>query len=79
MKFREQRNVDANQDIPRSKSYESAIVNLSNDLPLPSAFYQQHHWRIYYNDLLQKHQQFGNEYIYVSILLHLCRFNKHFF
>ncbi|KAJ9606947.1 hypothetical protein H2200_008958 [Cladophialophora chaetospira] len=64
MKFREQRNIDANRDIPRSKSYESAIVNLSNDLPLPSAFYQQHHWRIYYNDLLQKHQQFGNEYIY---------------
>ncbi|OAL39407.1 hypothetical protein AYO20_01277 [Fonsecaea nubica] len=64
MKFKEQRSLDAQQSIPRSKSYESAIVNLSNDLPLPSAFYQQHHWRIYYNDLLQKHQQFGNEYIY---------------
>jgi len=50
--------------MPRSKSYESAIVNLSSNLPLPATFYQQHHWRIYYNDLLQKHQQFGNEYIY---------------
>ncbi|KIX02343.1 uncharacterized protein Z518_08284 [Rhinocladiella mackenziei CBS 650.93] len=64
MKFREQRALDAQQNIPRSKSYESAIVNLSSNLPLPAAFYQQHHWRIYYNDLLQKHQQFGNEYIY---------------
>jgi betaine lipid synthase len=48
----------------RSKAYESAIVNLSAKLPLPSTFYQNHHWRIYYNDLLQKHLQFNNEYIY---------------
>lgn len=26
--------------------------------------YQQHHWRIYYDDQLQKHSQFGDEYIY---------------
>lgn len=64
MKFREQRELDAQYNVPRSKSYESAIVNLSSNLPLPAAFYQQHHWRIYYNDLLSKHQQFGNEYIY---------------
>ncbi|EXJ80976.1 hypothetical protein A1O3_07264 [Capronia epimyces CBS 606.96] len=63
-KFREHRALDAQQNVPRSKSYESAIVNLSSNLPLPAAFYQQHHWRIYYNDLLTKHQQFGNEYIY---------------
>ncbi|KAL1976867.1 hypothetical protein VTN31DRAFT_3149 [Thermomyces dupontii] len=48
----------------RSKAYESAIVNLSSNLPLPSAFYQNHHYRIYYNDLLPKHTQFNNEYIY---------------
>ncbi|ODH48253.1 hypothetical protein GX48_05653 [Paracoccidioides brasiliensis] len=48
----------------RSKAYESAVVNLSANLPLPSSFYQNHHWRIYYNDLLNKHTQFGNEYIY---------------
>ncbi len=48
----------------RSKAYESAIVNLSANLPLPSAFYQNHHWRIYYDDTLPKHQQFSDEYIY---------------
>ncbi|EXJ90521.1 hypothetical protein A1O1_03624 [Capronia coronata CBS 617.96] len=63
-RFQEQRAQDAQHNVPRSKSYESAIVNLSSDLPLPAAFYQQHHWRIHYNDLLSKHQQFGDEYIY---------------
>ncbi|KAG9743367.1 hypothetical protein KCU71_g4284, partial [Aureobasidium melanogenum] len=48
----------------RSKAYESAIVNLSASLPLPAAWYQQHHWRIYYDEQLQKHRQFGDEYIY---------------
>jgi len=48
----------------RSKAYESAIINLDSNLPLPSAFYQNHHYRIFYNDLLPKHTQFGNEYIY---------------
>ena len=48
----------------RSKAYESAVVNLTAKLPLPSTFYQNHHWRIYYNDLLQKHLQFNGEYIY---------------
>jgi len=47
-----------------SKAYESAVVNLSSNLPLPSSFYQNHHYRIFYNDLLQKHTQFNNEYIY---------------
>lgn len=64
MKFREQQTILAQEDIPRSKLYESAIVNLSSNLPLPAAFYQEHNWRIHYNDLLQKHQQFGSEYIY---------------
>jgi betaine lipid synthase len=48
----------------RSKAYESAVINLTANLPLPSAFYQNHPWRIYYNDLLPKHQQFGDQYIY---------------
>lgn len=56
---------EAVQDnIPRSKFYDSAIVNLTSNLPLPAAFYQHHHWRIHYNDLLAKHQQFNGEYIY---------------
>ncbi|KAF3482003.1 uncharacterized protein GIQ15_04762 [Arthroderma uncinatum] len=48
----------------RSKAYESAIVNLSSNLPLPSFFYQHHHWRICYNEFLTKHTQFNKEYIY---------------
>ncbi|KAJ5273188.1 hypothetical protein N7478_008313 [Penicillium angulare] len=48
----------------RSKAYESAVVNLSANLPLPSSFYQNHHYRIHYNDMLPKHTQFQNEYIY---------------
>lgn len=48
----------------RSKAYESAIINLDSNLPLPSAFYQNHHYRIFYNDQLPKHTQFQNEYIY---------------
>lgn len=48
----------------RSKAYESAVINLNASLPLPAAWYQQHHWRIYYDDQLQKHKQFNDEYIY---------------
>ncbi len=48
----------------RSKAYESAIVNLTSNLPLPAFFYQNHHWRMHYNDQLRKHTQFNNEYIY---------------
>ncbi|EOD49122.1 putative betaine lipid synthase protein [Neofusicoccum parvum UCRNP2] len=47
-----------------SKAYESAVVNLAASLPLPSSWYQNHHWRIYYDDQLQKHRQFKDEYIY---------------
>ena len=47
-----------------SKAYESAVINLSSNLPLPSTFYQNHHWRIFYDDLLKKHSQFHDEYIY---------------
>ena len=47
-----------------SKSYESAVVNLSANLPLPATFYQKHPWRIHYSELEQRHQQFNNEYIY---------------
>ncbi|KAE8443270.1 hypothetical protein EG329_002058 [Mollisiaceae sp. DMI_Dod_QoI] len=48
----------------RSKAFDAAIINLSANLPLPSFFYQNHHWRIYYDDQLKKHTQFKNEYIY---------------
>jgi betaine lipid synthase len=48
----------------RSKAFNAAIVNLSANLPLPSFFYQNHHWRIHYDDQLKKHTQFKSEYIY---------------
>ncbi|TAQ86599.1 hypothetical protein B7494_g5075 [Chlorociboria aeruginascens] len=48
----------------RSKAFDAAIINLSANLPLPSFFYQNHHWRIHYDDQLKKHTQFRNEYIY---------------
>ncbi|KAI1348426.1 hypothetical protein F5Y01DRAFT_212598 [Xylaria sp. FL0043] len=48
----------------RSKAFDAAVVNLSSNLPLPSFFYQNHHYRIYYDDQLAKHTQFKDEYIY---------------
>lgn len=48
----------------RSKAFDAAAQNISAQLPLPSFFYQNHHWRIYYDDQLQKHTQFQDEYIY---------------
>ncbi|KAM5491173.1 hypothetical protein MaudMau93_002196 [Microsporum audouinii] len=48
----------------RSKAFVTAVQNISANLPLPSFFYQNHHWRIYYDDQLQKHTQFNDEYIY---------------
>lgn len=48
----------------RSKAFDAAVLNLAADLPLPSFFYQNQHWRIYYDDTLPKHTQFGDEYIY---------------
>ncbi|KAJ5866881.1 hypothetical protein N7534_001434 [Penicillium rubens] len=48
----------------RSGAFTAATQNISANLPLPSSFYQNHHWRIYYNDQLQKHAQFNDEYIY---------------
>lgn len=58
------RNVE--QTIPevRSKAFDAAVINLSSNLPLPSFFYQNHHWRIHFDDQLKKHTQFKNEYIY---------------
>ncbi|KAH7139259.1 hypothetical protein B0J11DRAFT_39281 [Dendryphion nanum] len=47
-----------------SKAYESAIVNLQSSLPLPATWYQNHHWRIHYDETLQKHRRFNNSYIY---------------
>lgn len=48
----------------RSKAFDAAIINLSANLPLPSFFYQNNHWRIHYDDQLKKHTQFKHEYIY---------------
>ncbi|RMZ80151.1 hypothetical protein DV737_g3047, partial [Chaetothyriales sp. CBS 132003] len=62
--FRKAQAQQSALSLVRSKTYESAIVNLSTNLPLPAAFYQNQPWRIYYNELLAKHQQFKNEYIY---------------
>jgi betaine lipid synthase len=48
----------------RSKAYECALVNLTGKLPLPCFWYQNHHWRIYYDYSLKKYTQFKDEYIY---------------
>ncbi|KAL8714977.1 MAG: hypothetical protein Q9225_006462 [Loekoesia sp. 1 TL-2023] len=48
----------------RSKAYQSAIVNLTSNLPLPSTFYQNHRMRIYYDEHLKKHTQFNHDYLY---------------
>lgn len=48
----------------RSKGFEAAILNLSTNLPLPSFFYQNQRWRLYYDESLPKHKQFRNQYIY---------------
>ncbi|KAL6306321.1 hypothetical protein BKA93DRAFT_729495 [Sparassis latifolia] len=48
----------------RSKGFEAAILNLSTNLPLPSFFYQNQRWRLYYDAALPKHTQFQNEYKY---------------
>ena len=48
----------------RSKAYRSAVINLSAKLPLPSTFYQNNQYRIYYEEQHPKHTQFGNEFIY---------------
>lgn len=48
----------------RSKAFDTAVANLSSNLPLPAFFYQNHHWRIYYDEQLKKHTQFNDEYIY---------------
>src|SRR5271170_1411504 len=58
------RNVEMAVPEIRSKAFDAAIINLSANLPLPSFFYQNHHWRIHYDDQLKKHTQFKNEYIY---------------
>ena len=48
----------------RSKGFEAAILNLATNVPLPSFFYQNQRWRLYYDESLPKHTQFNNEYIY---------------
>ncbi|KAI1787532.1 hypothetical protein LXA43DRAFT_896047 [Ganoderma leucocontextum] len=48
----------------RSKGFQAAILNLATNVPLPSFFYQNQRWRLYYDESLTKHTQFNNEYIY---------------
>ena len=48
----------------RSKAFDTAVVNLAASLPLPASYYQNNKTRIYYDDSLQKHRQFNDEYIY---------------
>jgi betaine lipid synthase len=48
----------------RSNKLDSAIVNLTPRLPLPSAFYQNRHYRILYDENLPKHTQFNNDFLY---------------
>ncbi|KAI0828719.1 hypothetical protein BC628DRAFT_1417700 [Trametes gibbosa] len=48
----------------RSKGFEAAILNLAANVPLPATFYQNRRWRLYYDEALPKHAQFGGEYIY---------------
>ncbi|KAL9101907.1 MAG: hypothetical protein Q9163_002873 [Psora crenata] len=50
--------------VMRSKAYQSAVVNLCSNIPLPSTFYQNNHRRIYYDEQLRNYTQFGKEYIY---------------
>ena len=48
----------------KSKACQSAVINMTANLPLPSTFYQNCPTRIYYEEDLPKHTQFGTEYIY---------------
>lgn len=48
----------------RSKGFEAAILNLAANVPLPAPFYQNRRWRLYYDESLPKHTQFGDNYIY---------------
>ncbi|KAB5578434.1 hypothetical protein GE09DRAFT_550650 [Coniochaeta sp. 2T2.1] len=58
------RAIDRTAPEIRSKAFDAAVHNITAQLPLPSFFYQNHHWRIYYDEQLRKHTQFKNEYIY---------------
>ncbi len=37
----------------RCKAYEAALANLEADLPLPCFFYQNRHWRLYYEERME--------------------------
>lgn len=47
-----------------SKGHETALANLSKNLPYPSAYYQRLAWRVYYDEHNDLHHQFRNQYIY---------------
>ncbi|KAK9452997.1 hypothetical protein V1511DRAFT_463368 [Dipodascopsis uninucleata] len=48
----------------RSKGYEVAALNLQKNFPLPSFFYQNEMWRMFYDERLPKYNQFSQQYIY---------------
>lgn len=50
--------------ILRSKGYEVAVINMERNLPYPSFFYQNEHWRIFYDFEKAQYNQFGDQYIY---------------
>ncbi|SMR49971.1 unnamed protein product [Zymoseptoria tritici ST99CH_3D1] len=58
------RRRSSSSDRRTSKAHDTAVINLAASLPLPAAYYQNNKTRIYYDDTLQKHRQFGDEYIY---------------
>lgn len=56
--------AQAIESLIRSKGYEAAVINLDRNFPYPSFFYQREHWRIFYDFMLPKYNQFGDQYIY---------------
>lgn len=52
------------QQALHSKGHEIALANVIKNLPYPSAYYQRHAWRVYYDEHESLHQQFRNQYIY---------------
>lgn len=50
--------------LPISKGHEAALSNFAKKLPFPSIYYQQQIWRVYYDEICAKYNQFDNQYIY---------------
>ncbi|CUM64006.1 uncharacterized protein PRCAT00001594001 [Priceomyces carsonii] len=50
--------------VPISKGHEAALENVKRNLPFPSMYYQREIWRLYYDEIDPRHEQFRNQYIY---------------